>query len=221
MPVRTIPRNHRSLTGQIASRSQGRPIAFESALERDFALLQIFDPTVESVEEQPVRIEYRAPTGRPSQYTPDFLVSYRTGGSPHRLVEVKYQAELDRKAERYAACFEAARAFAAERGWAFEVVTEVAIRTPRLENVRFLLPFQNRRFSATLRSRLVEVIATAGTMTVADVLENAKFSNESERMEALACLWNLLSRGCVHADIGQPLSMSTVLHFAGEDAHGR
>jgi len=94
MPVRTIPLSHSSVTGRLASRSGQPSIAFESSLERDFAVLQLFDPAVQSIEEQPVRIDYKAPTGRATRYTPDFLVIYRSDVPPSRLVEVKYQAEL-------------------------------------------------------------------------------------------------------------------------------
>lgn len=221
MPVRTIPKNHRSLTGQIASRSQGRPIAFESSLERDFALLQLFDPQVASVEEQPVRIEYRMLSGRPTHYTPDFLVTHRDRGRPNRLIEVKYQAELDRKAEHYAERFDVARTYAAERGWVFEVVTETAIRSPRLDNIRFLLPLRKRRVAPELQRRVLEALAGAGALTVSGLLEKAGFFNDMERANGLACVWHLLSRGCISGNLWEPLSMNTVLRLAEESAHVR
>lgn len=221
MPVRTIPKSHRSLTGQIASRTQGRPVAFESALERDFALLQLFDPAVASIEEQPVRIDYRTSSGRAAHYTPDFLVTHRASAQASRLVEVKYQAELDQKAASYAERFAAGRAYAADRGWVFEVVTESVIRGPRLDNVRFLLPFQKRRFAPELQDRLLDALGWAGALTVSELLEKVSFSNEMERANGLACIWQLLARGCVFGNLWEPLSMTTVLRLAEESAHVR
>jgi hypothetical protein len=48
MPVRTIPKNSRSLTGKVVDFQSHRAVAFESALERDFYVLLDFDPTVRS-----------------------------------------------------------------------------------------------------------------------------------------------------------------------------
>ncbi|MEI7610177.1 MAG: Tn7 transposase TnsA N-terminal domain-containing protein [Rhodospirillaceae bacterium] len=128
MPVRAIPISHRSVTGRLASRPGQPTIAYESSLERDFALLQLFDMTVESVEEQPVRIDYVAAGGRSARYIPDFLVFHKGNRPIPRLVEEKYRAELTKKADQYAARFEAARLYAAGRGWTFELATEETMR---------------------------------------------------------------------------------------------
>ena len=51
MPVRTIPKNYRNLTGLVANSRTQSMSAFESTLERDFLLLLDFDPDVEGYEE--------------------------------------------------------------------------------------------------------------------------------------------------------------------------
>lgn len=213
MPVRSIPLSHSSVTGRLASRPNQPALAFESSLERDFAVLHLFDPTVESVEEQPVRIDYTAPTGRKTHYTPDFLVVYRPGGRSARLVEVKYQAELDRKALRYAARFEAARQYAAARGWTFEVVTETAIRTPRLENARFLLQYRHRPADPGQCRRLLDALSAVTTTAAGDLLRSA-FTTLSEQQLGLPCLWHLVATGRITADLDCPLTMNTVLQMA-------
>ncbi len=53
MPVRSIPRNYRSLTAKVNNARNRVAVAFESMLERDFYLLLDFDSTVASFEEQP------------------------------------------------------------------------------------------------------------------------------------------------------------------------
>jgi len=64
MPVRTIPKNYRSLTGLVPNTRTQSMTAFESSLERDFLLLLDFDPDVECFEEQPVKIIYHDAQGK-------------------------------------------------------------------------------------------------------------------------------------------------------------
>src|SRR6266699_1506223 len=77
IPVRSVPKNYRSLTGLIPNTRTQSMTAFESSLERDFLLLLDFDPDVEFYEEQPVKITYHDESGRRRIYTPDVLVRYR------------------------------------------------------------------------------------------------------------------------------------------------
>ena len=63
MPVRSIPKNSRSLTGKVLDFRSHRAVSFASGLERDFYVLLDFDPTVAHFEEQPVTIAYQAPLG--------------------------------------------------------------------------------------------------------------------------------------------------------------
>lgn len=76
MPVRKIKKNYRSVTGYFASVKNGRNIAYESLLERDFFLLLEFDRLVSSYEEQPLRLSYRY-GNKDLPYTPDALVQYK------------------------------------------------------------------------------------------------------------------------------------------------
>ena len=213
MPVRAIPISHRSVTGRLASRPGQPAIAFESTLERDFALLQLFDLTVETVEEQPVRIEYMGSDGRPTRYTPDFLVVYKGGARAPRLVEVKYQAELEERAAQYAGRFEAARRYAFDRDWSFEVATETTIRTPRLENARFLLPYRRQSAPPDRCHRLLERLATAEAISVGDLLR-AVFTSLADQQTGLPCLWHLVATGRIAADLDRPLTMTSLLRAA-------
>ena len=213
MPVRAIPISHRSVTGRLASRPGQPALAFESTLERDFALLQLFDLTVETIEEQPVRIEYMGSDGLTARYTPDFLVVYKGGARAPRLVEVKYQTELEEKADQYAARFEAARRFASDRGWGFEVATEWAIRTPRLENARFLLPYRRQSADPGRCHRLLERLATVDAIAVGDLLR-ATFTTIADQQTGLPCLWHLVGTGRIVTDLDRPLTMTSLLRAA-------
>lgn len=210
MSVRKIPIATRSITGRHAK--DGVP--FESTLERDFVTLCAFDDAVASIESQPISLSYRAPSGRSYRYTPDYLVRYHQlpgATRPERLCEIKYEEDLLENGQKYAAKFAAAAAFASERGWSFEVVTEVSIRTPYLDNVRFLLPYK-QVVSDRADVELIQSVFAGGppTMTVANLL--ALHSEDPlERARLLPAVWAMVAQGTILADLQQKLSMSSPL----------
>lgn len=74
--AREIRANHRSITGWITGQQKQGSIPFESTLERDFAYLALFEPSVERVHSQPMTLCYTDEDGAMRHYTPDFLVEY-------------------------------------------------------------------------------------------------------------------------------------------------
>ncbi|WP_247877898.1 TnsA endonuclease N-terminal domain-containing protein [Azospirillum sp. TSO22-1] len=181
----------------------------ESTLERDFALLQRFDPAVAGIEEQPVRIEYRVGQGTKRHYVPDFLVTYQDAARPTRLVEVKYSTDQHLLTGSLEERFAAARDYAAERGWVFALVTEKEIRTPRLENATFLLPFRDRPPDPAFRDRMLE--ATGREPVTVQELADLVAGDAGDRARVLPSLWALVARFEIMADLDQPITMRTVL----------
>jgi len=204
VPIRRIPMSRRSVTGFLAG-----GISVESTLERDFALLHLFDPAVSSLEEQPVQIRYRHQGGN-LRYTPDFLVQFRDAGRPSELVEVKYEADLQKFSQEYAPRFYAAGDFAARRGWKFTVATEISIRTAKLENVRFLLPRRRDEVEPNIKQRL-QLLLTRDPVAVRELIGRVG-RNLVEQASALHCLWHMVSLFEVEADLDQPLTMDTLVH---------
>jgi len=209
MPVRKIPISHNSVTGRHAMGPGKRSIGYESTLERDFVSLMAFDPDVTDIEEQPVRIDFQDSEGRMRHYTPDYLV-HRLG-APTLLIEVKpkkfLKPDLDAK-------FAAARRYAEARGWVFEVWTEREIRTPRLDNIRFLLPFRHRPTDPGRAARILRHFEEGGPMSGGAVLD-ACWSDETERNIGLGVLWHLIATGEIHTDLDKELTMDSVLNWAG------
>lgn len=215
MPVRRIRLCYRSVSGRVPMGDGRRPVAVESTLERDFALLQRFDPTVATVEEQPVRVEYRTACGTRRVYVPDFLVTHQRPGLTTKLVEVKFSTDPALVSGALDERFAAARAFASARGWSFEVVTEKHIRTPRLGNATFLLPYRQRPADAGIRARLLMALRSgpATVEALADVVGG-------ERVRTLPTLWGMVARFEIGADLDRPLTMRSPL-FLPENNHGR
>lgn len=189
-----------------------RSVAVESTLERDFALLQRFDPEVAHVEEQPVRIEYRDAGGAPRRYVPDFLVRYAISDRAPQLVEVKFSTDPALVAGQLEGRFVAARSYAGRRGWAFTVVTEVDIRTPRLTNVTFLLPYRGRAPIAAARAHLLIALGAAPA-PVGALASKVAGAMGCDRAQVLPTLWGMIARREVRADLDQPLTMNSHLHL--------
>lgn len=212
MPVRRIGLCYRSVGGRVPMGPNRPAVAVESTLERDFALLQRFDPDVALVEEQPVRIDFADGT-----YVPDFLVTYRRGDRPAWLVEVKYSTDPALVAGALEARFTAARAYARHHGWVFSVATEQDIRTPRLANATFLLPFRARNLAPDLRSSLFDAIGRCRSGTVEAAVNVAAQSLGIGQDRVLPNLWSMVARFEIAADLDRPLTMRSPLSLPEGD----
>lgn len=201
------------MTGLIASRKNGRMTGFESSLERDFLLLLDFDPKVARYEEQPVRIEYADATGHRCTYTPDVLVYYHDGPAASAdtrplLCEVKYRDDLFAKWKEYKPKFRAGRAHAREQGWRFQIVTEREVRTPYLDNAKFLRPYRSIEADENDMRLLLDTLRGMGEANPESVIA-VIHQDRMRRAELLTVLWRLLADGQITADLSQPLTMLT------------
>lgn len=213
MPVRKIPLRTRSLSGIRATPKSPRGIAFESALERDFIDLCSFDPSVSSIEEQPVRMPIPALRGRNRSYVPDFLIQYTKAQRPNLLCEIKYAEELRKKRDDFRQKFHAAEAFSREHGWNFKVITEQDIRGQRLENIKFLLAFQGRTPDHDREARILHCLEKEGALPAKIVLEKV-WPDDEERTQGIPSLWRLAANHLVETDMDAPLSMNCTIHLA-------
>ena len=208
MPVRRIGLCYRSVSGRVPMGGGRRTVAVESTLERDFALLQRFDRDVVGLEEQPVRISYRDAAGAKRSYVPDFLVIYRQGAP--KLVEVKFSNDPALVAGELEPRFAAARAYSAARGWTFFLATDADIRTPRLGNATFLLPFRQRPAETALRASILHAIQ-GKPRTVEWLTAIVSKDAGCDRAQVLPSLWGMVARFELAADLDRPLTMRSHL----------
>lgn len=211
MPSRKIPRNHLHLTGLISSPKNPAQVAFESTLERDFYILLDFRDDVLRFEEQPVTLKYVDATGVTRPYTPDTLVTFRpdpvSGETPPRwLVEVKDRDGIRRDWPSIKRKYRTARRYARERGWRYGFMTEKEIRTPFLDNARFLRSYRRRAADPALREAILSALAAHGETCVDDLLERIA-QDPWKHAEAIATLWTLVAQGEVDCDLDAPLTM--------------
>ncbi len=215
MPVRVVPKNYRSLTGLVPNSRTQSMTAFESSLERDFLLLLDFDPDVKCFEEQPVKIIYDDANGRRRTYTPDVLVRYRNDSPQAKhtkplLCEVKYRDDLRQHWAEYRPKFRAAGRYARQQGWRFRLVTERHVRTPYLENVKFLRPYRTLPVNDSYRTQLLSTLATLEATDPASLLA-AVFEDRWQQAQLLPMLWQLVATRQIGADLEQPLTMQSGL----------
>lgn len=212
---RSLSRRYRGSSGKIPN-GHGSTVSYESGLERDFILLNFLDPTVESIEWNPITLDYLDSSGAYRSYTPDVLVHYRKqkNGKPSsrsRLVEVKTEEELNRKLGKFKERFAAASFYAKAKGWIFEVVSEEQIITPRLDNARFLWRYRSIDTASPTPdhpARILDALQERGGATVESLLTVCYPSFEL-KAEALTYIWALIATHQIGADLDLPLTMQS------------
>ncbi|CAG0995396.1 hypothetical protein RHDC4_02787 [Rhodocyclaceae bacterium] len=166
---------------------------------------------VYQVETQPVVIEYLDDRGQARTYTPDVLVRYRRDvlparDMPHLLVEVKYRDEYRGRFHELRQRFKAARAFARELGWVFRVLTDREIRTPYLDNARFLRPYREIGAAPQIELTLLEALQCLDNASPAMLLATVARDDQTQA-SYLPHLWKLVANFDVGVDLTQPLTM--------------
>lgn len=209
MPIRKIPKNYRNVTGIAASGKAIGSAQFESTLERDFLALVEFSSDVEDFEVQPVKIEWYDNLDTPRSYTPDALVTFApaTGKQPW-LCEIKYRADIKKYWDTLHPKFLKGISYAKQHGWKFRIITEVEIRNPYLDNVRFLMPFRFRQTSASMIDSLLRRLNTLGHTTPAKLIANMS-EKPFDQAEWLPVIWHLIAQHQIGTDLETPLNMNS------------
>jgi hypothetical protein len=221
MPVRKVRSTGSNIIGHIGVAPSSSRVHFESTLERDFFIMLRFDIHVESFEEQPVTIHYKDDTGKERKYTPDVLVRYRRDikaarDLPWLLCEVKYTDDLKKRADEYAPKFAAGRQYAGEQGWEFEIFDETRIRTPYLENARFLYPYRDQRIPYEYKQLLLDKIVEL-RLTTPDALLTSVYRDLINRARLIPALWVLITQKHIGVDLTQKLTMQSPIWSMPEE----
>lgn len=214
LPVRKIPMGRRSLTGSHHWDARALGVAFESSLERDFVTLMLLDDDIINIEEQPVKISYTR-NGNATHYTPDFLITFSLRECA--LIEIKFEEELNNKIEELSSKFEAASNFATNKGWSFEVWTERDIRTDRLINAKFLLPYRREKRDEGIADRLLDFVhkSPRDVLFLSQVLDTC-FDDEKDRGRGLRAMWWLIANGELQIDFDKKIHNNVVISLGSE-----
>lgn len=191
-----------------------RLIQFESSLERDFIVRMEFFSHVLDMVAQPVEIEFRNDDEGPTyKYTPDFLVTFRTGSlgtftsDLPRLVEVKPKEDWSESWRKWLPKWKAARRYAIEHGWEFRIYDEYRIRDTAFENINLLAPFKRDDFDPEDAKIVLKLLEDMGAAPINFIL--ARYFGGNFRNRGLNTIWSLLANRLIDCDITAPLSEST------------
>ena len=213
-PVRKIGKSYKTLTGRLHLPGIDRRIAFESPLERDFFILQWFDPLLTDMVEQPVKVPYEMAEGKSSFYTPDALVCYR--GKPSLLVEVKPDRFLRKNKRELQPKFDAARQFAEERGWIFCIFDEKDIRCERFHLAQYMLRFAREPYRKEELHKIVEILIDLGRRaSFATVLRSAQLHGMM-REDVTRLIQQAMAHRLIAYDETFPVTMETTLLVKGQ-----
>jgi len=206
-PVRPIKLSRRSFTGRIAM--DGGSATFESTLERDWLVVLDFDKTVAELREQPFTLIYDTPGGK-RKYTPDVMAKFNTvtGKVDTIVYEVKPREELRANWARYECRFRAAIRHCKSQGWRFRIVTEREIRTPFLDNAKFLRRYRNLQRDSLFAGQLLYSLKALGETTPQALLAAAYWTTET-KMAALPTLWKLLAEREICTDFNCSITMAS------------
>lgn len=207
-PVRRIGVKTRSITGTMPNGNR-----YESSLERDLMILLNFDPLVDVFTPQPLVIPYQMPDKSWHKYTPDGLIEYRKDIAVHDprpvLVEVKYRQAFTGNAKNWLPKFRAANAYAKENNWLFEIYTEDKIRTPFLDNIKFLTPYLTQH-NPDLMFWIQDKLQALGTSDPRALISSL-YQDKWNQARLIPSLWALVAQRKIGCDLTEPLTMKTKL----------
>lgn len=213
MPIRTIPKNYRNITGIAPHNQSIGKAAYESSLERDFLTLLAFNRDVLRFEVQPIQIEWFDTAGKRHIYTPDILVHFH---NQIIVYEVKYRSDLQQNWHTLKPKFQAALRFCKQQNWRFKLVTEVEIHTDYLKNARFLLPYRERGLWGEHAEQHMNLLADAmkqlKTATPKSLISQV-FQDEDNQAKILPVLWYLLATEQIGVDFNQKITMNSKIWY--------
>lgn len=217
MAVRKIPKNYLVVTGSFASQKNDQMNEFESILEKEHMLLLEFDQRIDRFETQSITIPI---PGVPKGYTPDALIHYlpdpETGEVPKSaLIEVKHTNDLERNKEKYRKKFSEAANYADARGWEFRIVTQNDIRTPRLENLKFLRTYRNVEMNDIDHHTLIRMVKKLGDQCTPKSLIEGLASNTHDQLYWLPLVWRAILFHNLVIDWNQTLTNDSTIQLGG------
>lgn len=200
-----------SLSGAVSSTKNQSQVWFESSLEKDFALINEFNPEVSYYIEQPFTIEYYS-HGRTRKYSPDFLVFFKGDKAP-MLCEIKMKKELEAKREVLKEKFEAAELYCREENMRFIIFTEEQIRTPYLENIKFLSQYRLEHCSPPALQLMKSRVKDLGLSSPNEIFSSVHDANPSIKGKLIYAFWYLIKSNEIGCDLNSKLSLNTEIWY--------
>jgi putative transposase len=216
-PARKRRGSYLTVTGNYPSPKTPHLAFFEGLRERDFFVLLDFDDDVEFFESHPIHIDHQV-AGRVRIYTPDVLVTYRTGADDkpvrrHELCEVKVRHQVRKDWMKLRARFRAAQRYGRSRHWRFRLVHEHTIPRPFVASLHFLLGYRRSDEQADIVAAIHAQLASSEGLDVATLVERLEAVG-LDGGDVIVQAWRLVGRRELSIDFEHPISMTSVLRPA-------
>jgi hypothetical protein len=207
-PVRKITNNFgKKNTGFFPSKKNGRSIAYESLLERDYMYLLEYDKEVISFTEQPVTLEYNY-LDRKRTYTPDLKVVRKVNTE---IVEIKPKSILlqflnDAKKK---AKFDVANYYCVENGYKFKIVTDEDIHNGCiLTNIKYLFRYSLIYVPPSDELKIKNELAL-GELDIETLLNRLNPLDNYNQFKVY--IYSLIFEGVIRIDLKQPLTDKSII----------
>lgn len=205
--------------------SQAEPVEYESALERDFAIMCDWAPEVQHVRWEPFSIEFDdLVLGKARTYTPDFLVkTLSRRGTPYDyLVETKRKSEYDRIHAREPEG-PVVRAWMAAQIWCrlqpsseMVVITDDWLQIRGIRNVTLIRNAASYEGAYRLTAKLLQQLVNHNGVTLIELVETGR-SVGFARPAVISTLLRLCFDDRCRFDVTQPLVEETLFHEGARD----
>jgi hypothetical protein len=220
MPIREITASNFGVKSSFASDKNVTCHQAESLLEYDFLTLLEWDSRIARYATQPLTIDWIDQHGKERQYTPDVLVSYHYLATSKEawlrptVFEVKPYEVLQREWKQLRPKFKAAVSALRQVGIGFKIVTEKQIRTPELDNARFLLAYKTTRYlhaseaEKQMQIQIRRAMVNRGETTPKELLADLTQSDQ-KRILYIPWIWWLMNLGIIRTDFKKKLTMAS------------
>lgn len=179
--------NVRSVTGVYITRT-GKPLEFESQLERDSYLTMDFEPNVDDITAQPLRI---------SNWVPDCRI---LSDERRFLVEIKYESELVTKWQEFSERYSSLEKEAAKKGFHFGVMTDASIYYPEVHRTGVLKSIKAHQIIKHIPSHVEQemraIINEGHPVTIRELAE--KIAEGASFAQKVATVCRFLCSGSPH-----------------------
>jgi len=190
--------------GFFPSIKNGRPVAFESHIERDFLYLLEYDKSVLNYYEQPFTINYKH-NNQQRRYTPDFLV---IRSDKTQVIEVKpYEKYLQIiNNEEKKVKYDTGSKYCVSHGYEFKIVTDVEIRSGCFfNNIKYLFAYSRLKVPASKKILVRNYLISSGPSTIATVI-NELSHNTSDFSTYYSYILSLLYYQDISTDLTTEVS---------------
>lgn len=189
----------------------------------DFLTLLQIDNGIRDVVTQPTTLALTV-DGKARSYTPDVLVSWysampRPFAQLQVMFEVKPLSVLREKRASLWPKYRAAKRHLALQGIGFRVVTERAIRTPRLTNAELLAPVMLQPQDRETMNRVRALVRHQGPKRLGDIRLRLE-ADGAIRGSIMEAAYDLIGLGRLICDLNTPITDETVVKWWADVAVG-